>query len=108
MENDNHTEKRPNGRPRKGPDPEAPEAIGTGLVAQAIKIDGRRYEQRYTRCGKKCNTCGPNSAGFNPSRPGHGPYWYFVFTRGDGRTTRRYIGKELRPQNTDPNRTHRP
>ncbi len=84
------------GRPRLGPDPGAPETTTKGLLAQAIKVDGKNYEQRYTRCGKKCTTCDPDSDCFQPTRPGHGPYWYFVFLRGDGRTSRRYIGKELK------------
>lgn len=100
---DTNVPMRHKGRPRIGPDRSAPETQGTGLIAQAIEISGRKYEQRYTRCGKKCNTCDPDSPEFNKKRPGHGPYWYFIFTRKDGRLTRRYIGKQLNLENNDPN-----
>ncbi|MGH2409907.1 MAG: DUF6788 family protein, partial [Chloroflexota bacterium] len=46
-----------------------------------------RYRQQYRRCGKSnCQRCAGG--------PGHGPYWYAI-ERIDGRTYRRYIGKEM-------------
>jgi hypothetical protein len=42
-----------------------------------------RYRQQHVRCGKaSCTSCP------------HGPYWY-AFWKEDGRTRKRYIGRQL-------------
>jgi DNA-binding SARP family transcriptional activator/Tfp pilus assembly protein PilF len=48
------------------------------------------YHQQVSYCGKpRCRKC--------QSGTGHGPYWYAYQTI-DGRTTRKYIGKQLPPE----------
>ncbi|HEX8917893.1 MAG TPA: DUF6788 family protein, partial [Chloroflexota bacterium] len=51
---------------------------------------GVLYRQQYRRCGKSaCSRC-------RPGQPGHGPYWYALWSE-DGRRRTRYLGKELPP-----------
>jgi DNA-binding SARP family transcriptional activator len=48
------------------------------------------YHQQVSYCGKpRCRKC--------QSGTGHGPYWY-AYQTVDGRTTRKYIGKQLPPE----------
>jgi hypothetical protein len=64
------------------------------MVLQTVKDRHVSYELRYNRCGKaNCTRCNP-LATRNYGQPGHGPYWYLVFTA-QRRTYRRYIGKHL-------------
>lgn len=91
----------PRRRPRRMAASEGPKVPHEGtLEVREVEIDGRRYVQRYNRCGRKCRRCGPQHERFDPLRPGHGPYWYRIF-RQNGRLQRRYIGKELKTDGTE-------
>lgn len=45
---------------------------------------GYSYERCLVKCGKKTCTKCP-----------HGPYWYRIIKRKDGRTVRKYLGKVM-------------
>jgi len=63
----------------------------TVALVQSIAIDGRRYQERMTRCGKSnCSRC----YHLNRSFYGHGPYWYMM-VKIDRSWRRVYIGKIL-------------
>jgi hypothetical protein len=49
-----------------------------------------RYRREHVRCGKEGCTACP-----------HGPYWY-AYWREDGRTRKRYIGRHLPGEPTEP------
>ena len=62
----------------------------TLTIADAAALDAAPhvlYRQEMIKCGKA--TCKRCSAG-----PAHGPYWY-AFTSTNGKTTKKYLGKEL-------------
>jgi hypothetical protein len=57
---------------------------------QAQKVAHVTYRQEYIKCGKPtCRRCN----GGDLDSPGHGPYWY-GYTTENGKTKKRYIGKE--------------
>lgn len=68
------------------------------LLADAAALDAAPhvlYRQEMIKCGKaQCKKC---STG-----PTHGPYWY-AFTTTNGKTTKKYLGKEL-PKTFRPNK----
>lgn len=50
---------------------------------ERLRVEGRRYALRWTRCGKPtCRSCP------------HGPYWYQVI-RSSGKEAYKYVGKDL-------------
>jgi len=60
------------------------------MLAATIELDAAPhvlYRQEMIKCGKA--TCKRCSTG-----PAHGPYWY-AFTTTNGKTTKKYLGKEL-------------
>ena len=62
------------------------------MLADTIELDAAPhvlYRQEMVKCGKA--TCKRCSTG-----PAHGPYWY-AFTTTNGKTAKKYLGKELRP-----------
>jgi len=64
------------------------------MVLQTVHSGRATYELRYNRCGKaNCTRCNATAAS-NYGQPGHGPYWYLVFTHLH-RTFRCYVGKSL-------------
>ena len=61
---------------------------------QTQRVNGRTYEQRYSKCSKSNCWCSKPPFESHQGHPGHGPYWYRVINK-DKRVIRRYIGKEL-------------
>lgn len=56
------------------------------LIVERWISGGYSWERVLVKCGKKtCTKC--------QDGPVHGPYWYKVIRRKDGRTVRKYIGK---------------
>ena len=52
------------------------------LVVETRTWNGRLFQRELVHCNKaRCRTCP------------HGPYWYSVAKRRDGRTFSRYVGK---------------
>ena len=56
---------------------------------KSVKTRYGVYRQEFTRCNKeRCKKCREGE--------GHGPYWYRYWWE-DGKTRKKYIGKELPP-----------
>ena len=56
---------------------------------KSIKAADGVYKQEFTRCNKeRCKKCREGE--------GHGPYWYRYWWE-DGKTRKKYVGKELPP-----------
>lgn len=63
--------------------------VKTGMECQSITTGQGRYVQRYARCGVGCSVCREGGPNYDPTRPGHGPYWYFERVV-NGKRVRRY------------------
>jgi len=61
---------------------------------RSFRQGGFEYQLRNVFCGKK--TC---------TRCPHGPYWYMIIHRRDGKKPTKYIGKEL-PEGVTESETH--
>lgn len=72
----------------------APQVAPGTVVVQSFVQGIYKYEQRYQRCGTGCSVCMNGGVNFDPTRPGHGPYWYRSYKK-EGKTFRKYMGKEL-------------
>jgi len=72
-----------------------------GVEVERVEINGQIYVLSYIRCGKACAICSRKGRLWDVDRPGHGPYWYRLFYRGNGplpglgKLGRQYIGKKL-------------
>jgi hypothetical protein len=62
---------------------------------QQINVGGALYEQRFTRCGRGRCWCERDGRHPKNGQPGHGPYWYRLYSTPRG-TRARYIGKVLK------------
>src|SRR3989304_9484566 len=72
-----------------------PKTDGKSPIVQRVRMGHGSYVQRYVKCGPRCSRCESTGLGYDPRRPGHGPYWYFE-TKIGGRVNRRYVGRELK------------